>query len=110
MFRRLLGWLEDRAGDEIPASGWPEVLGSVTLFAFLVQAATGLLLALNYVPAPAEAYDSLRHIVMQVTAGGLLRGLHHWGASLMIIVVVLHMIQSFVWGSYKKPREATWIA
>ena len=111
MFRRPLDWLEDRTGsEEIPASsGWPQVLGSVALFAFLVQAATGILLSLHYASAPGVAYDSLRHIMTQVTAGRLLRGLHHWGASLMIVVVVLHLIQTFVWGAYKKPREATWI-
>lgn len=120
MSRRLLDWLEDRTGiesavkhflyEEIPASsGWPQVLGSVALFAFLVQAATGILLALNYAPAPGMAYDSVRSIMMQVAAGRLLRALHHWGASLMIVVVVLHLIQTFVWGAYKKPREATWI-
>ena len=111
MFRRPLDWLEDRTGsEEIPASsGWPQVLGSVALFAFLVQAATGILLSLHYASAPGVAYDSLRHIMTQVTAGRLLRGLHYWGASLMIVVVVLHLIQTFVWGAYKKPREATWI-
>jgi len=120
MFRRLLDWLEDRTGiegavkhflyEEIPASsGWHQVFGSVVLFAFLVQAATGILLALNYSPAPGAAYDSVRYIMTQVTSGRLIRALHHWGASLMIVVVVLHMIQTFVWGAYKKPREATWI-
>lgn len=111
MFRRLLDWLEDRAGnEEIPASsGWPQVLGSVAVFAFLVQAATGILLALNYAAAPVVAYDSVRHIMTQVTAGRLLRALHYWGASLTIAVMVLHLIQTFVSGSYKKPREATWI-
>lgn len=120
MFRRLLDWLEERTGiesavrrfldEEIPASsGWPQVLGSVALFAFLVQMATGILLALKYAQAPAAAYDSVRYIMTQLTAGRLLRALHHWGASLMIVVVVLHMIQAFVWGAYKKPREATWI-
>jgi ubiquinol-cytochrome c reductase cytochrome b subunit len=121
MFRRLLDWLEDRTAiegairrllsEEVPASsGWPQVFGSVALFAFLVQAATGILLALNYNPAPGDAYDSVRHIVTQVTGGRLLRALHHWGASLLIVVVVLHLIQTFVWGAYKKPREATWMA
>ena len=120
MFRRLRDWLEDRTGiesavqcflyEEIPASsGWHQVFGSVALFAFLVQAATGILLALNYAPAPVAAYDSVRYIMTQVTAGRLMRALHHWGASLMIVVVVLHMLQTFVWGAYKKPREATWI-
>ncbi|HEV2199272.1 MAG TPA: cytochrome b N-terminal domain-containing protein [Bryobacteraceae bacterium] len=121
MFRRLLDWLEDRTGvegavkrflyEDIPhSSGWHQVFGSVALFAFLVQASTGILLALNYAPTPGEAYDSLRYLLRQVTAGRLMRAMHHWGASLMIIVVVVHMIQTFVWGAYKKPREATWIA
>jgi len=121
MFRQLLGWLEDRTGvesaikhflyEEIPASsGWHQVFGSIALFAFLLQVVTGILLALNYAPTPPEAYDSLRYIVTQVTAGRFMRALHHWGASLMIVIVVLHMIQTFLWGSYKKPREATWIA
>src|SRR5580692_4689131 len=98
MFRRLLDWLEDRTGiEEIPASSsWPQVLGSVALFAFLVQAATGILLTMNYAPAPGTAYNSVRHIMTQVTGGRLLRGLHHWGASLMVIVLVLHLIQTFV--------------
>ena len=111
LFRRLLDWLEDRTGiEEIPASsGWPQVLGSVALFAFLVQAATGILLALHYVPAAGAAYDSMRHIMTHVAGGRLLRALHHWGAILMIVVVVLHLIQTFVRGAYKKPREATWI-
>jgi len=106
MLRRLLDWLED-----VPeSSGKPQVLGSVALFAFLVQAVTGILLALHFSPAPDAAYGSVRHIMTQITAGRLLRGLHHWGSSLMILVVVLHLIQTFVRGAYKKPREAAWIA
>ena len=121
MLRSALEWIEDRTGlesaikhflyEDIPDSaGWHQVFGSVALFAFLVQAVTGILLAFNYAPTPGDAYDSLRYIVTQVTAGQYIRGAHHWGASLMIIVVVLHMIQALVWGAYKKPREATWIA
>jgi quinol-cytochrome oxidoreductase complex cytochrome b subunit len=120
MLRNVLAWLEDRTGvetaikhflyEDIPASsGWHQVLGSVALFAFLTQAFTGVLLAFNYAPSPGEAYDSLRYIVTELTAGRIIRGLHHWGASLMIIVVALHMVQVFVWGAYKKPREATWM-
>jgi ubiquinol-cytochrome c reductase cytochrome b subunit len=120
MFRRVLDWLEVRTGvestlkrflyEDIPdSSGWHQVFGSVALFGFLVQALTGILLALNYAPTPTDAYSSLRYILTQVTAGRVIRGMHHWGASLMIIVVLAHMIQTFVWGAYKKPREATWI-
>ena len=113
-------WLDHRTGihtavrkflyEEIPASsGWHQVFGSVALFLFLVQAFTGVMLAFNYAPTPGDAYNSLRYILTEVTAGRLMRGLHHWGASLLIVVVVLHMIQVFLFGAYKKPREATWM-
>jgi ubiquinol-cytochrome c reductase cytochrome b subunit len=116
----VTGWLDDRTGlpsafrrfldEEIPASsGWHQVLGSVALFLFLTQAFTGVMLALNYAPTPGEAYNSIRYIMNEVTGGALMRGLHHWGASFMVVVVVLHMLQVFLWGAYKKPREATWM-
>ena len=117
---RLLVWLDHRTGietavrnflyEEIPASsGWHQVFGSVALFLFLMQAFTGALLAFNYAPTPGDAYNSLRYILTEVTGGRLMRGLHHWGASMMIVVVVLHMVQVFLYGAYKKPREATWM-
>lgn len=120
MLRSVIDWLEDRTGiesaihhflyEDVPASaGWHQVLGSVAMFAFLTQVFTGILLAANYAPTPGEAYNSLRYIVTELTAGQLIRGLHHWGASCMIVVVVLHMAQVFLWGAYKKPREATWM-
>jgi len=116
----IQAWLEDRTGlpsavkkfldEEIPASaGWHQVFGSVAIFAFLIQAATGFLLSLNYGATPADAHASIRYIMTELTGGAMIRGLHHWGASCMIIVVVLHMVQVFVWGAYKRPREATWI-
>ncbi len=116
----VAGWLDHRTGvqsavrqflyEEIPASsGWRQVFGSVAVFLFLVQAFTGALLAFNYAPTPGDAYNSLRYILTEVTGGRLIRGLHHWGASMMIVVVVLHMIQVFLYGAYKKPREATWM-
>lgn len=119
--KALAHWVETRTGlissataffrEEIPASsGWHQVFGSVALFAFLVQAFTGILLALNFAPTAGEAYYSLRYIVTEVTGGRLIRQLHHWGASLMIVVVILHLVQVFLWGAYKKPREATWIS
>ena len=96
--------------EDIPASaGWHQMFGSVAVFLFLVQAFTGVLLAFNYAPTPGEAYNGLKYIVTELTGGHLMRGLHHWGASLMIVVVVLHMTQVFPWGAYKKPREATWM-
>jgi ubiquinol-cytochrome c reductase cytochrome b subunit len=117
----LTAWLDHRTGiqsavrqflyEEIPASsGWRQVFGSVALFLFLVQAFTGVLLAFNYAPTPGDAYNSLRYIMTELTGGRLIRGLHHWGASMMIVVVVLHMVQVFLAGAYKKPRETTWLA
>jgi ubiquinol-cytochrome c reductase cytochrome b subunit len=96
--------------EEIPSSsGWHQVFGSVALFLILIQFFTGAMLAFNYAPTPGDAYSSLRYILTEVTAGRLMRGLHHWGASMIIIIVVLHMVQVFLWGAYKKPREGTWI-
>jgi ubiquinol-cytochrome c reductase cytochrome b subunit len=118
--RTIINWLEDRTGiesavrhflmEDIPASsGWHQVFGSIALFLILIQAVTGILLSFNYAPTPGEAYNSLKYIVTELTAGRLIRGLHHWGASMTIVIVVLHMVQVFLWGSYKKPREATWM-
>ena len=97
--------------EEIPASsGWHQVFGSVALISsFLCQIFTSSMLAFNYAPTPVDAYDSVRYIMTEVTGGRLMRGLHHWGASMIIVIVVLHMIQVFIWGAYKKPREGTWI-
>jgi len=116
--RRLVDWIEHRTGlesavknflfEEIPAScGWHQVFGSLGVFLFLVQAFTGLLLAFNYAPTPGDAYNSLKYIVTELTGGALIRGLHHWGASMMIVVVVLHMTQVFPYGAYRfrEPRE-----
>jgi len=116
-----VSWLDNRTGietairnflyEEIPASsGWRQVFGSIAVFLFLVQAFTGALLAFNYAPTPGDAYNSLRYILTDVAGGHLIRGLHHWGASMLIVVVVLHMTQVFLYGAYKKPREATWMA
>jgi ubiquinol-cytochrome c reductase cytochrome b subunit len=120
MIRQVVAWLEERTGletgirnflyEEIPgSSGWHQVFGSVAAFLFMLQAFTGIMLAFNYAPTPGEAYNSLKYIMAELTGGALMRGLHHWGASMMIVVVVLHMCQVFLWGAYKKPREATWL-
>jgi ubiquinol-cytochrome c reductase cytochrome b subunit len=96
--------------EEIPASsGWHQVFGSVVLFLILLQFFTGAMLAFNYAPTPPDAYSSLRYILTEVTAGRFMRGLHHWGASMIIVVAGIHMIQVFLWGAYKKPREGTWV-
>ena len=120
MSRKLIDWLEHRTGvetaiksflyEDIPASsGWHQVFGSIALFLFMTQVFTGIMLAFNYAPTPGEAYNSLKYIITEITGGRMIRGLHHWGSSMIIVIVVLHMCQVFLYGSYKKPREATWM-
>lgn len=118
---RSLDWIEQRTGacsalihffrEEIPASaGWAQVFGSVALFLLLTQGFSGVLLALNYAATPGDAYDSLLYIVRNVTGGSMVRNLHHWGASMMVVVVALHACQVFLYGAYKRPREVIWIS
>ena len=120
VFGRLADWLDDRTGwrtlkatlldRHIPRGvGWAYTLGSASLTAFLVQAVTGILLAMHYSPSPDHAYDSVKFVTESVPLGGFLRGLHKWGATAMVVLVILHALRVFVMGAYKKPREATWL-
>ena len=89
---------------------WSYTLGSATLFAFLNQAVTGVFLAMFYRPdATGGAYESIRYITDDAFLGQLVRGMHKWGASVMIILIFLHMGRVFFFGAYKYPRELTWI-
>ncbi|MBI3568859.1 MAG: cytochrome b N-terminal domain-containing protein [Gemmatimonadetes bacterium] len=88
---------------------WWHTLGSATLTVFAVQVVTGIILAMYYSPSPDHAYDSIRYLQDQVVSGSVLRGIHHWGASAMVVLVVAHMIRVFVMGAYKYPREINWL-
>jgi quinol-cytochrome oxidoreductase complex cytochrome b subunit len=111
-------WLDERVGwrkvwdaiflRKIPKVNWLFTLGSATLFVALIQGVTGILLTIYYVPTPDHAYDSVQFITTQVPAGWLIRGLHHYGASAMVILTVLHMLRVIFYGAYKFPREVTW--
>jgi quinol-cytochrome oxidoreductase complex cytochrome b subunit len=90
-------------------AAWLYTLGSASLFVFLVQAVTGALLAMNYVPSSEHAYDSVRYIGEKVLCGSFIRGLHHWGASFMVVLVSLHLLRTYFMGAYKYPREGTWM-
>jgi quinol-cytochrome oxidoreductase complex cytochrome b subunit len=111
-------WLDERLGwrrvweaiflRHVPKTGWAYTLGSAALFVAVNQIVTGILLTIYYVPTPDHAYDSVQFITGQVPAGWLIRGLHHWGASAMVVLVGLHMLRVIVHGAYKYPREVTW--
>jgi len=91
-------------------TNWFYTLGSATLFAFLSQAVTGVFLAMFYRPdAAGGAYESIRHITDTVFLGQFVRGMHLWGASVMVVLVFVHMGRTFLWGAYKYPRELNWL-
>jgi menaquinol-cytochrome c reductase cytochrome b subunit len=115
-----IDWIEERSGligglryflfRNVPAdSNWFQTLGSATLTAFLVQAVTGVILAMYYKPDPKNAYPSIVRISNDIWGGWLVRGMHRWGASVFIILLFLHMGRVFLFGAYKYPRELNWI-
>ena len=87
---------------------WFHTLGSMSLFLFISQILTGILLLIYYRPTAEEAFESIKFIMTKPYMGWLFRQIHAWGANLMILVVFLHMLRTFVTGSFKKPRELTW--
>ncbi|MGB8647375.1 MAG: cytochrome b N-terminal domain-containing protein [Anaerolineae bacterium] len=117
---QLFKWVDERTGlsqvgqallfRKIPkGAGWLYTLGFASLFVFIMQIATGLILALFYDPSPDHAYESVSFIQFSLPFGSVLRGLHHWGASAMIVLVGVHLAVVFVLGAFKRPRELTWI-
>jgi quinol-cytochrome oxidoreductase complex cytochrome b subunit len=93
----------------VPKTNWLYTLGSATTILVMLQVITGMLLTVYYVPSPDEAYDSIQYIMNDVAFGWLIRGVHHWGATLLVITVFLHMLRTFYAGAYKYPRELTWL-
>jgi len=90
-------------------ASWAYVFGSAALTVFGLQLVTGILLALIYVPSAAGAWNSLQVLNHQVELGWFIRGLHGWGSNFMLAIVVIHMVQVFLFGAYKFPRELTWV-
>jgi ubiquinol-cytochrome c reductase cytochrome b subunit len=90
-------------------ASWWYVFGSAALTVFILQIVTGILLALIYVPSAGEAWSSLQALNHDVTLGWFIRALHGWGSNFMVAIVLIHMVQVFLFGAYKFPRELTWI-
>ncbi len=90
-------------------ASWFYVFGSAAFVVFMLQIVTGILLALIYVPSAGEAWNSLQTLNHDVALGWFIRGLHGWGSNFMVAIVLIHMVQVFLFGAYKYPRELTWI-
>jgi ubiquinol-cytochrome c reductase cytochrome b subunit len=118
--KTVLCWLDERLGfsvnlkplieHPVPPTGWDYTIGSATLIAFAVQVVTGVALAFTYVPTPDHAYESLAFITYGAILGGLVRGLHFWGATAMVVLVCAHAAQVFLIGAFKFPREVNWLS
>ncbi|MGD0695319.1 MAG: cytochrome bc complex cytochrome b subunit [Terriglobia bacterium] len=121
LYRRVMSWLDERFG----AGSIEEFLrhktvplhrhtiwyyfGGMTLFLFVIQVLTGILLLLYYRPTPNDAFESVQYVVTQVRFGWLIRSVHSWSANLMIFTVFVHMFSGYFLKAYRKPRELTWV-
>src|SRR5436189_5315012 len=108
---QLAAPIREAAEHPVPrnSASWFYVFGSAALTVFLLQLATGILLALIYVPSASEAWSSLQALNHDVTLGWFIRALHGWGSNFMVAIVLIHMMQVFLFGAHKFPRELTWI-
>jgi ubiquinol-cytochrome c reductase cytochrome b subunit len=116
----MLTWLDQRTGvvtatkgfltEDVPggASYW-YAFGSATMFAMIIQIATGIFLTFHYSPSTATAWESTKYLMEKVPFGHFVLSLHYWGASAMIAFMAMHLLQGLLWGAYKKPRELQWV-
>lgn len=113
-------WLDERTGyrsfvrhaldEPVPGGArWSYVWGSALTLSLIVQAVTGWLLMSAYAPSATTAWASVAHITYAMSAGWVIRGLHHFGAQAMVVLLVLHLVQTALFGAYKKPREVNWL-
>ena len=103
--------IRETAEHRVPreTASWFYVFGSAALTCFILQIVTGILLALIYVPSAGEAWNSLQILNHGISLGWFIRGLHGWGSNFMVAIVLIHMVQVFLFGAYKFPRELTWM-
>jgi len=121
MASRIYEWLDNRLNlkavertlldEPIPGgASWIYVFGSATLFLFVLQAVTGMFLAVYYAPTPDHAYDSVQFIMTRVPFGWLVRSIHAWSANLMVGAAFAHMFSVLFLKAYRRPREVTWVS
>jgi len=108
---QLASTIRETAEHQVPrdTASWFYVFGSAALVLFILQVVTGILLAIVYVPSAAEAWNSLQALNHDITLGWFIRALHGWGSNFMVAIVLIHMVQVFLFGAYKFPRELTWV-
>ena len=108
---QLAATIRETAEHTIPreTASWFYVFGSAAFVVFILQIVTGIMLAFIYVPSAGEAWNSLQTLNHNVALGWYIRALHGWGSDFMVAIVLIHMVQVFLFGAYKYPRELTWI-
>lgn len=108
-----LGWygfVRKNLDEPMPAGvGWWQTLGNLLMTLLIFQFVTGFALAMYYSPSPESAHASVSHVTHEVPLGSFVRGLHVWGSTIIVVALVLHTLRVFFWGSYKRPRELTWL-
>ncbi len=127
MFRSVYDWIDERlditplwrdiADHEVPEhvnpahhfSAFVYCFGGLTFFIVVIQILSGMFLTMYYVPDIENAWKSVYYLQNEVAFGQIVRGMHHWGASLVIVMMFLHTLRVFFQGAYKKPREFNWI-
>ncbi|SEP67681.1 menaquinol-cytochrome c reductase cytochrome b subunit [Piscibacillus halophilus] len=127
MLHKLYDWIDERlditpiwrdiADHEVPEhvnpahhfSAFVYCFGGLTFFVTVIQVLSGMFLTMYYVPDIVNAWESVKYLQTQVAHGQIVRGMHHWGASVVIVMIFLHTLRVFFQGAYKKPRELNWI-
>jgi menaquinol-cytochrome c reductase cytochrome b subunit len=127
MLNKLYNWVDERldltpiwrdvADHEVPEhvnpahhfSAFVYCFGGLTFFITVIQILSGMFLSMYYVPDILNAYESVKYLQNEVAYGQIVRGMHHWGASVVIVMMFLHTLRVFFQGAYKKPRELNWV-
>ncbi|WP_430785568.1 menaquinol-cytochrome c reductase cytochrome b subunit [Virgibacillus flavescens] len=127
MLQKLYDWIDERvditplwrdiADHEVPEhvnpahhfSAFVYCFGGLTFFVTVIQILSGMFLTMYYVPDIENAWKSVYYLQTEVAHGQIVRGMHHWGASVVIVMLLLHTLRVFFQGSYKKPRELNWM-
>ncbi len=120
MANGVTGWLEERLEikkhidgflyRQVPRGvGWWYTLGSATMVCFILLLFTGLFLMMNYSPSPDHAYESIQYIMNEIPFGSVIRSIHFWSATSMVVLIGLHGMRTFFMAAYRYPREITWV-